>query len=387
MLQAPLADLAQEHPNSQGDAHLISGSKRKWRREFNDPTLAEWVASSGPGMGQWTAANGTVTITMGTTINSESTLTSKQSFTAPFTTQFGLKLSSKIINSEVYVEIVATNPDGSLDETVVAAWRIAGTDSATTTNARLEVRNGGTARTQSAVLTGQAAQTVDAIYEIRLESDEIWFSSRTPNSTAAKNVPQVWNLVSPDPEREYKVRLRVRNGATAPASSVTFTGSFVTVVDYTEQQVNIVGGDASSVPANSVPVYVSGSGTLPIGGTVTPVALATGTGTLLAKVLSAASVNNTLVKATAARLYGYNLANMTASWRFVKFYNKATAPVAGTDVPVMTIAIPPNSVVDGEYSIPITFATGLGYAITGAVADLDTTVVAANDVVGFLAYI
>jgi hypothetical protein len=112
---------------------------------------------------------------------------------------------------------------------------------------------------------------------------------------------------------------------------------------------------------------------------------ATGTATI-AKVFSAASTNATVVKASAGRIVGYQLANTTAAAKFVKFFNKATAPVPGTDVPVFTAVIPANGISVVSHLIGLGFATGIGYSITNLVADLDVTAVAAADVVGHIAF-
>jgi hypothetical protein len=103
--------------------------------------------------------------------------------------------------------------------------------------------------------------------------------------------------------------------------------------------------------------------------------------------MAAASTNATSVKASAARLYEIHLCNVSAAIKYVKFYNKASAPTVGTDVPVATYPIPANGGrIDFDSTNGISFALGLAYAITGAVADTDTTAVAANDVVGELLY-
>jgi hypothetical protein len=99
------------------------------------------------------------------------------------------------------------------------------------------------------------------------------------------------------------------------------------------------------------------------------------------KVLSAASTNATSLKGSAARLYGYALTNTSAALKYVKFYNKATAPTVGTDTPVKTIAIPAGQCVVVTSDVGVAFSTGLGLAITGAAADNDATAVAANDVI------
>lgn len=383
-LRNAFAELAQEHTNSAGDAHLVSGSKLKYRREFNDPALADWDVVTGPNQ-TVTSGTGVCTVAMGTTVNAETSLVTKQDFTAPFKVSVGLQLSQKIANNEVYAEIVAENEDGSLDETVVAAWRIAGSDTTALTSARYEVRNGSAARLQSANVTGQASQTSPAaVYEITLESDEVWFTSRAADSSVARTIGGVRNSVAPDPNRKYRIRLRCRNGGTAPASGTTVTLYFVTAVDYTESQVEVTGGNGNSSPAQSVPVNIVGGAT-----TATPslAASATVAGTAIAKVLSAASTNAALVKATAGRVYGYHFANSSAAWRYVKLYNKASAPVPGTDVPVLQIPIPPGGVAVVDRSVPISFATGIGIAVVAGPADNDATAIVANEVMGHLLYL
>src|SRR5690242_4134795 len=50
--------------------------------------------------------------------------------------------------------------------------------------------------------------------------------------------------------------------------------------------------------------------------------------------ISAATTNATNIKASAGQVYGYDIYNNNAAVRFVKFYNKATAPTVGTDTPI-----------------------------------------------------
>lgn len=99
-------------------------------------------------------------------------------------------------------------------------------------------------------------------------------------------------------------------------------------------------------------------------------------------VVSAATTNSTLVKGARGRVTGYVLTNTAASAKFVKFYNKASAPTVGTDVPVMTVAIPAGAAVEVQLGRGVEFPLGIGFGITGAAAVNDTTAVAAGDVVG-----
>ena len=112
---------------------------------------------------------------------------------------------------------------------------------------------------------------------------------------------------------------------------------------------------------------------------------ATGAATV-AKVAAAASTNATSVKASAGRLMGFTMSNTTAAFKYLRLYNLAVAPTVGTSVPSYVVPLPPNSTIISNRDGGVAFATGIAYAITGAVADLDTTVTAANDVIGALFY-
>lgn len=59
--------------------------------------------------------------------------------------------------------------------------------------------------------------------------------------------------------------------------------------------------------------------------------------------VSLASTNATVVKASAGQVYGWALGNTNASPRYLKLYNKASAPTVGTDTPTQTIIIPGNT--------------------------------------------
>ena len=127
------------------------------------------------------------------------------------------------------------------------------------------------------------------------------------------------------------------------------------------------------------PVTVDNAGTF-----ATQPGPSTSGGCLVNRVISAATTNATSVKASAGNFYGAYVSNINASPMFLKVYNKASAPTVGTDTPVLTLTIPGNTsgaagVLD--FSMGIEFATGLAFAITGLVADADTTAVAANEVI------
>ena len=96
---------------------------------------------------------------------------------------------------------------------------------------------------------------------------------------------------------------------------------------------------------------------------------------------AAATTNATSVKASAGRLTGLWLTNYSAAAKYFKLYNKASAPTVGTDVPLLTIPIPATANVFLPLSeFGLYLSTGIAYAITGALADSDTTALAAGDV-------
>ena len=103
----------------------------------------------------------------------------------------------------------------------------------------------------------------------------------------------------------------------------------------------------------------------------------------VSRVKAAATTNATSLKASAGSVAGWYLYNNTASAKFVKFYNKASAPTVGTDVPLFTLPLPANGGSNIKFDT-VPFSTGVAYAITGAIGDTDTTAVAADDVHGFI---
>lgn len=112
-----------------------------------------------------------------------------------------------------------------------------------------------------------------------------------------------------------------------------------------------------------------------------------GVGTSLARLISAATTNATVVKASAATLFSIYAFNTNAAARYLKLYNKATAPTVGTDTPVMTILLPPSVPVNINSVFGITFTSGLSFALTTGIADTDTTAVAANEIVVNTSYV
>lgn len=88
-----------------------------------------------------------------------------------------------------------------------------------------------------------------------------------------------------------------------------------------------------------------------------------------------------LIKAGQSCVFGYFIANNAASVRYLKFYDKVSAPTVGTDTPLLTIPLPANSAANFYLGPGIQFTSGVGIGATNLIADSDTTAPTANDVV------
>lgn len=104
--------------------------------------------------------------------------------------------------------------------------------------------------------------------------------------------------------------------------------------------------------------------------------------------LSAASNNSTLVLGRPSLVKMIGVVNTTAAIYYLKLYNKVTAPTCGTDVPVLTFAVP--ALATGGPPILLTLGDGLlfpsgvvGFCLTGGIADNDNTNAATGVTINF----
>jgi len=103
---------------------------------------------------------------------------------------------------------------------------------------------------------------------------------------------------------------------------------------------------------------------------------------------SAATTNATVVKGAAGRLVGIVASNINAAIRYLKIYNKATAPNVGVDVPVMTLPIPATGQLNIDLGpVGFQFPLGIGFALTTLGTNADATAVAANEIKVALSYV
>jgi hypothetical protein len=120
-----------------------------------------------------------------------------------------------------------------------------------------------------------------------------------------------------------------------------------------------------------------------IGRTVADASAATGGIASTARLLSsAATTNATSAKVSAGRLYAIQGYNTASAVRYLKLYNKASAPTIGTDTPVKTLAIPPGVGFAFDFPLGYSFSAGIAFALTTGLADADAGAVAAGDILG-----
>jgi hypothetical protein len=96
---------------------------------------------------------------------------------------------------------------------------------------------------------------------------------------------------------------------------------------------------------------------------------------------STASTNATSVKASAGTVWSILACNTNASVRYLKIYNKASAPTVGTDIPVLTLHLPTGN----NATIPIgsngvRFTSGIALATTVSAGDTASDAVAAGEI-------
>lgn len=96
---------------------------------------------------------------------------------------------------------------------------------------------------------------------------------------------------------------------------------------------------------------------------------------------SAATTNPVSMKASAGTLFSLNAYNYSASIRYLKLYNKASAPTVGTDVPILVVPLAADNRTSVDVGVlGMRFTVGIAFAITGAEADNDTTAILAGEV-------
>lgn len=398
------------------------------------------IAQLGSGMAV-TTTGGNLSITTGTTASAKTIVRLTNPITLRSLIKFIVEsVSQRIANNNFYFEV--TNAAGN----TYARWHLDGTSA---TSAKVITANSGYANSASTVTTPTTATgNAGVSFDIALEISRTIFSGKVSNAATADSMSVVFDRKIPQPNEDYYVQIVAENGGTNPASTTTLLVDAVIVRDLTTLAVNIHGalGDltgATSLAVNDGGTTLSiddGAGTITVDGSVTatgitgtaaadaavtgnpvqiaargnaaiPTAMSTNNDITLPwldlygrqhiimsagstldngitnyKLVSAATTNATSVKASAGRVYRILAFNINAANRYLKLYNKASAPSVGTDTPIATFILQPNVMTEIELSLGIYCSLGIAFALTTGITDADTGAVALNELVVNLGY-
>lgn len=399
-------------PVTASGARLVGTVKEKFRDDFLTFIDGDKWDVIQAGAGQTLSVDGLLAgsrylkMTSGTTANAETIIRSKVTFSGPVKLSFSLTSSQSIANSECHIEMVEIDPvTGALitDTSVFTAPNFNNSrngfgmvfDGVSQNNAKIKVRGQGVSEyvsvaasigTSARIATGVTPNfQAPVIVELLMQAELASMNVRAADSPAVATVGLTRTSYVPNPDRFYCIQIRVKNLSTAPASNTDWRIHFVRLLDATRLSVDfgMIGGSDAALLAP--PVRVISTVSTPITGTVT--ASVTPPAPVTPYFLnSAATTNGALVITGTSGLTSLYATNTGAGAAFVKLYNKATAPVVGTDIPEMVIPIPaavaglPGVAAPNIGFIGMRFALGLGIAITGGAADTDTSAVAAGQV-------
>ena len=333
-------------------------------------------------------AGSVLSVTMGTTANAERWYLSQGTFAGSEDVTVILARPAVLAANSVWIGLVEVNKDGIplLNPNLANDFTNRGgvdfmKQASNQTGFIVEAveDSAGTLATTGVVAVGAPAASTYFETVMEFHAEDIIASTSTVDSALGRSsaVARLSSQV-PNDGRQYKLLMRFRNIG-APGSSSVIQIQRILVVDSQEFRVEVASGRGDQVPQKGVPVNIGAP--LPVTGSH--------------KLFSAATTNATSVKTTQGFVLGGLLSNVNAAIRYFKLYNKAGAPVVGTDTPIFTVAIPAGtSTVPGYLNLENLFgahghlfAAGIAYAITGGAADSDTTAIGANDVIVNLNYL
>ena len=310
---------------------------------------------------------------------------------------------------------IASIPDANTINFTVAGWPASGTGTldlfgwnhvkvlynGTTATALLaDAQRKGWASGDS-TLTVQSSASPGHVMNTQHDGRSLFWSDYLVATSATLNVTSRGSRSENIPDDDVPLYLYIwsYNGTSAPATTTTWTIGFWSVERMGNVPVYIAGARLLGTEA---PIPTQQVGTVTVTGTVNPSggALAAGTNLIgdvglqvratagglvsVYRLLSSlATTNGAFAKASAGRVYKIRGYTAAAAGKWLKLYNKASAPTVGTDTPILTLYLPPTSVIDIDFgAIGQYFSTGIALAITGASPDADTTAVAVGDILG-----
>lgn len=214
----------------------------------------------------------------------------------------------------------------------------------------------------------------------------------TQRASQVENIPDDVPLI---------LQIRCQNGTAAPASGTTWTIGFVSISNFSAQDINVQDIRPINLGVGLPVEIVRGVAlaTQPVSGTVTATlaagtnlagdvgiqyrASATGAGTLT-NILCPATPAAQQIKGSAGRLVSIVAANTNAATRWIKIFNLLGGSVTpGTTAALTEIAIPPNQQLLVQLEGGAAFSTGITIMITGAQGLTNNTAVTSGDVTGF----
>lgn len=171
----------------------------------------------------------------------------------------------------------------------------------------------------------------------------------------------------------FQATAQADNFPFTPGSGRTAASDSISSVEYQRHKItlgadNANDGDVSAT--NPMPIFAAAS----TAGGYTPGFL-----------ISAATTNATSLKASAGKLGFITVSNVNAAARYLKIYDKSSAPTVGSDTPKLILIIPGNTAGAGNNpNIPpegLNFTSGIAFAITTGATVADTGAVAANELI------
>lgn len=242
--------------NPNDDMLKVCSMQRKFRDSFSGSSLNadNWTRTLGAA-GTVTVSGGTLIMGSGTTINDETIVMGKEIFTVPFRLSIGMSLSQRIVNQSFFVELVSVDRvTGIPDGLHKCGWLF---DDTSATQAKYIVQNSGITELVSAA-SAIPTTASGSYFEVEPFADECWFHGGTLDSTSARSNSYRRHQQIPDPNAVYKLRLRWKNGATAPASNTNAVIQYVSLQDYAELTAEITAGRGQSVAGQSMGVQITG---------------------------------------------------------------------------------------------------------------------------------
>jgi hypothetical protein len=407
----PVIDAAYEPV---GGKLLVGTAREKFFENFRDfdtsPTGNWEVVQTGTGMaitgplgGAAAGSSPYVNIASGTDDGAMTVILSRSTFSVPVEVRYQITASQRIVNNAFRIGFVQVDDAGAVvvDTTYAAAPGVLNARNAvmqemsgtTATTGTLLVRAAASAISTLATAFGSGFTTVATgstpdflsatTYGLMFERERINARAWGANLLINTGGQFGYDRTLPNPLRKYKLCIIVENMG-VPASSTDWRIHLVNIMDAVRFDVS-PRMPGTTDQSKSFPVNVSG-GSVAVTVAAAGIAVAPVVPATPYFVNSAATTNGALILTGTSGLSAFWASNTGAGAAFVKLYNKATAPTVGTDVPEMIIPVPAAVAgVPGTATLPMgfnafRFPLGLGIAITGAVADTDTTAVAAGQV-------